>query len=69
MTTMKREIITTMYYTTGIFFLTYRRWLTFTESACIMCTAAIHNQFLFSGPALYVPILVLKNQSAIYTHQ
>jgi len=69
MTTIKREIIMTMYYTIDIFLLTYRRWLTFTESACIMCAAAIHNQFLFSGPVFYVPILILKNQSVIYTYQ
>jgi hypothetical protein len=69
MTTIKREIIMTMYYTIDIFLVTYRRWLTFTESACIMCAAAIHNQFLFSGPAFYVPILILKNQSVIYTYR
>jgi len=67
--TMKREIIMTTYYTTDIFLLTYRRWLTFTESACNTCTGAIHNQFLFSGPALYVPIVIFKNLSVIYTYQ
>jgi hypothetical protein len=69
MTTMKREIIMTMYYTIDIFLLTYRKWLTFTESACNTCAGAIHNQFLFSGPALYVSILIFKNQSVIYTYQ
>jgi hypothetical protein len=69
MTTMKREIIMTMYYTTDIFLLPYRRWLNFTESACIMYATAIHNQFLFPAPTLYVPILVRKNQSVIYSYQ
>jgi hypothetical protein len=69
MTTMNRKKIITLYYTKHIFLLTYRKWLTFTGSVCITCAAAIHNQFLFPGPALYMPTLTLKNQSVIYSYQ